>query len=801
MSLRSISRPFVFLVAISASVQIFAADGSGHFIVECVTDCSAVAAQVSQLGGQVTERFNNVAAIAVSVPAGKAAAVRGIAGVASVAKDATLSAPRPARTTAIPRAESGEVRVLPSQELSAFVAKRPANYNFNNLLTGADALHAEGILGEGVVVAVIDSGTANNRIIVPALAGSVIGGENFVDWPPDEPSATSTKNNDHGTMVGAMIAAHVLIGVPNTSRFVQSLLTHAPDSVIPVDDVRSLVPMIGTAPGASIYALKVFGAGSEGASTSTILAAMDRALTLKRNFKRGVPVTPVAGDGSEDNPFVYDALDIKVVNMSLGGPSLIPGLSVDDVLTREMLQEGITVVIAAGNEGPAAMTIGSPASGVGALSVGAANSAMHDRIWYDLALGLGAGLLYRPNDNLTTSYFSSRGPTADGRDGVHVLANGYSSFTQGADGSFAWVDGTSFATPTVSGAAALLWAAVPQASGAGVRSALIRGADDELLQDKSKKIDQGSGFINLPKSLAKLQAGDVSETIPKLPELGRTPQLIAKNIDDSDLEIVKFRRGRFSEKVELVPGQVAHFALPADLNTERFEIRISGITPELPQEQQNAVWGDDLFVVLVDAPTGFNELREEAFINGDTEYTIDKPQSGLLRLALGGDWTNAGKVSAKLDIVERRGRIGAPAAAKSVRDGQTDYYSLTIPAGVTAAQFQLAWNYDWHFYPAMDIDLYLIDPDDRTYVVWDPLGYPIFQGATLAAPERIEVPNPKPGVWTVVVDGYDLYGFRDRYRVWAADQSGQSFTLISQPPRADGLPPISPPPAPPISAP
>jgi len=781
MSLRSSSKPCVFLITIFASVHAFAAEDPGRFIVECATECSAVAAQITSLGGQVTERFNNVPAIAVSVPAGKTAAVRGITGVASIAKDATLSAPRPARRAVIPRSETGPVQVLPSQELSAFVGKRPANYNFNNLLTGADALHAEGNIGEGVVVAVIDSGTANNPAVVPALSGSVIGGESFVDLL-GEPSATSTHNDDHGTMVGAMIAAHVLFELPNTSRLVQSLLTHAPDSVIPSDATHSLVPMIGTAPGASIYALKVFGAGSEETSMSTVLAAMDRVLTLKRNFNLGVPVTPVAGDGSEDNPFVYDALDIKVVNMSLGGPSFLPGLSVDDVLTREMLKEGITVVTAASNEGPAAMTIGSPASGVGSLSVGAANSAIHDRIWYDLAYGLGAGVLYRPNDVLQTSYFSSRGPTADGRDGVHVLANGYSSFTQGADGGIAWVDGTSFATPTVSGAAALLWAAVPQASGAGVRSALIRGADDELLQDKSKKIDQGNGFINIPASLAKLQAGAVSEAIPPLPELGRTPQLIAKNIDDSDLKIVQFHRGKFSTGVELVPGQVAHFALPADLNTERFEIRITGITPELPAEQQNTVLGDALVVVLVDAPTGFNEMRVEDFINSDAEYTIEKPQSGLLRLAVGGVWTNAGKVSARLEIVERRGRSGAPAATMSVRDGQMDYYSLVVPVGTTVAQFQLAWNYDWHFYPAMDIDLYLIDPDGEYYWVLDDWGFAILPGVSLAAPERVTVPNPKPGVWTLAVDGYDLYGYRDRYRLWAADQSGQAFELTRQPP-------------------
>ena len=791
MTLRTICSCLFFIATTLVTAQAFATDDSGRFIVECATQCTGVASQITGLGGKVTERFDNVPAIAVSIPADKSAALRAIIGVSSIAKDVTVNVPKPKRRTVIPSSDIGPPQVLPGTQISAFVGRRPANYNFNNLLTGAEALHANGIIGEGVVVAVIDTGTANNPDVVPALSDSVIGGENFVDWP-DEPSATSTHNDNHGTMVGAMIAAHVLFKLPNSSPLVQSLLAHAPDSVIPSDDdAHSLVPMIGTAPGASIYALKVFPADGDGASVSTVLAAMDRALTLKRNFKHGMPVTPVAGDGSEDNPYVYDALDIKVVNMSLGGPSVFPGLSVDDVLTREMLKEGITVVTAAGNEGPAAMTIGSPASGVGSLSVGAANSAIHDRIWYDLARGLGAGLLYRPNDAMQTSNFSSRGPTADGRDGVHVLANGYSSFTQGADGYVAWVDGTSFATPTVSGAAALLWAAMPKASGAAVRSALILGADDELLQDESREIDQGHGFIDIPRSLAKLQRGNISDDIPPLPKLRKTPQSVAKNIEDSDLKIVKFRKNRFSTKVELVPGQVAHFALPAHLDTERFTISISNIKPELPPDQQNLIWGDDLIVTLVDAPTGTNELLIDDFLASDALFNIEKPQSGLLRLAVSGDWSNAGKVSARLEIVERRTRLGAADAAGNIRDGQTEYYSVSVPTGVTEAQFQLAWKYDWGYYPAMDIDLFLIDPDDRTYVIWDAFGYPYFPGATLASPERITVPNPKPGKWTVVIDGYDLYGFRDSYRLWATDQSGKDFTLTRLPPREGGLPPIA----------
>lgn len=60
------------------------------------------------------------------------------------------------------------------------------------------------------------------------------------------------------------------------------------------------------------------------------------------------------------------------------------------------------------------------------------------------------------------SYFSSRGPTADGRIKPDVVALGSSIHVIGSDGDIEQASGTSFAGPVMSGMAACLWQAYPQ---------------------------------------------------------------------------------------------------------------------------------------------------------------------------------------------------------------------------------------------------------------------------------------------------------------------------------------------------
>jgi subtilisin family serine protease len=740
-----------------------------NVVIQCSSDCGAVAQQINSVGGDVYRSYKNIAAIAATVPAHIVRQLETSGRIKTISKDILVAQPSPRQAINL-RNVTGPASIsrinLNTSAIRNYLPYLPRNYNFNNSLTGATDLHSRDITGRDIIVAVIDTGTANNADIVPALAGSVIGGENFIDLP-NEPSATSTLNDPHGTWVSSMIAAHLGIVAPNDTPLVQSLLTHAPDSVLPYTDTESLIPMLGSAPESSIYALKVFAVEGDGTPVSVIIEAMDRVLTLKRNYNRGVPSQPVAGDGSEDNPFVYDSLNIQVVNLSLGGPTLFPAYGLEDLLALAMLEEGITVVSAAGNEGFAAITGGSPGTSVGSLTVGALNTPRHERILRDLQFGPGTGIAFRPNDAIQVAPFSSRGPTADGRVGLHVMTNGFASFVQGADGDITLISGTSFASPTTAGAAALLWQARPDANAHQIRTALMTSASVAALTNyRSLPIDRGNGLLDLPAALVKLEEDSFTPAAPALPRISDEPSKVKRNIQPLNLNVIELTAEQpFTTAVSLNPGEVAHFFFESDLKTEQVRVRIRDYQASLPLDQQNQIFGDAFFLTLLDAPTSINDILLDERVEADSEFSITQPQSGILRLALMGDWTNAGSVSATLEVTTVERELARKFVEGKLRDEESDIFEVRVNNSVTTLNFELAWEADWGQYPPHDIDLILFDPD----------GTPYFDGATLDVPERVSIENPVSGSWTIVVTGFMLHGFQDEYELRVTDQNNNSL--------------------------
>jgi subtilisin family serine protease len=740
-------------------------------IVRATRPYDSVKNAIRGLGGEIIYEYENLDAIAVTVPEDKLLSLSALVGASVLYKDVSIRAPEPPRIPGgVPAKGITLLKLTPQgttqlngDDLAALGATLGTNTTYNNPFTGAAQLHANGIRGKGVVVAVMDSGVANSPKVV-SLAGSVIGGETFV---PSDPvaSATSSLNIPHGTQVGSLIAAHAGFIFGNNSSLVQSLLIHAAGSVIRCPNRRfpscsagqSVVPMIGAAPEAQIYAVKVFDSLGNGAPKSRFIAAMDRLITLRRNFDRGRPSVPVNTPcGTEDNPCKFNSLNVQVANMSLGGPTLFAGRELEDELTVTMIKAGIVPVVSAGNEGSAAMTVGSPATGFGALAVGAANTVLQERVYRDVQFGVGVGDLFRPTTHQQTADFSSRGPTADGRIDPELISSGFGNYTQAADGSITFVLGTSFSAPTASGVAALLFGAVRagSATAAEVRNALVDGANGSLIGDGSGPIDQGNGYLNAVAALNRLRSGRAGDDIP-----GSNPsESVADNIRDLGFKPVKFQNRVFSTRIQnLRPGQVAHFFIETRDEVNRLVFRLRNITPQLPPDKQNQIFGDDLIVRIMDASTSAFLPKVDEFIATDSAFTLDEPQTGLVRIAVQGDWTNAGRISTDLVIEKSRRPLQPESAEGKISQQEQIEFRVNMPAGKSNATFELFWDNDWSKYPTNDLDMIVCPPDSACSLA----------GSSLSSPERAVFQNPVSGAWRVFVNGFTLNTRTDKFKLRA----------------------------------
>jgi serine protease AprX len=125
---------------------------------------------------------------------------------------------------------------------------------------------------------------------------------------------------------------------------------------------------------------------------------------------------------------------------------------------------GMIIVTAIGNEGPGESSLWSPADAEGVISVGSVDSEMR------------------------VSYFSSRGPTADGRIKPDIVALGQSCALAALNGGLRYGTGTSFATPQIAGGIALLRSAFP-----AWRREDIMAAFQKHSQEKEKSNEIGWG--------------------------------------------------------------------------------------------------------------------------------------------------------------------------------------------------------------------------------------------------------------------------------------------------------------------
>ena len=701
---------------------------------------------IQKAGGQVSYQYRYINAVAADVPEQALQSIQKLLPLGSVQKDLISDLPRPARDPGgnplIAEGQADSSESLDAAGLAALADFAPNAYLFNNTMMNLDAVHANGYYGQGMKVAVIDTGI---RPFFPNLNldGSVIGGEDLVG---DGMGYSNNLNDGHGTFVGGMISANVVFRFPTNSSFLAAVQSYCPSCVLPGPAPYMSIPMIGSAPLSSIYALRIIPPGS-GTPMSRMLAAMERVVTLRDNYDHGMPETKNP-DGS------YSALNIKVCNMSVGGATTYPGRSVLDEMTQVVLDHDILLSISAGNAGPSGTTGGSPGSGFGSLTVGAASTATHERILRDLQYGSGVGLLFRPFDGTETAYFSSRGPTADGRTSPDLVANGMASFGQGFASSASGISiasGTSFSSPSVAGVAAILRQAVPGATARQIRNALIMTANPSLLEDGSGKFDRGAGYVDGKAALDLLKTGQVPDT-PGIEGLTNVDVKVNYKLGAK----IKTYSGKVDTRhvTDLLPGQRFETYYSVTPNTAAVVVTVLDVIPGSPQ---NAFFGDD--VLLTVHSSKYTAIGEGDYIFSQYttggEFIINKPEPGVMRITLTGDWTNASPLAlAKVNIYSWNETTSGKTSKGPIANGDVFAFAFKIPAGATKLNAQLEWGWNWAMYPVNDIDLYLINPN----------GELIITGATLNSPEKVEISDPPPGDWTAIIYGYEVHN-ADTYKL------------------------------------
>jgi len=736
-------------------------DGQIKVLVETNSiDYSEVVNDINSLGGTVRFQFKYVKGLAATIPRSAILALASNEDIVRISldqdvqpaiKDLIEIAKAKERGSDLYDAALGLVTPLEVEGME-LVPATPELVNsldpdlyFNAFALGATPIWPSTSFGSGGLVAIIDTGIFSGHFLFssPFIDGlpTVVGGK---DLSPDVGGPfegfDSLTNFWHGSHVAGILLGHGAILLPATSLFFQSI---AENTGLPFPDAPSppfppgfkIVPLFGIAPDAQAYVIKIFPHTGAGVPSSVVIAGIEHAIDRKTGA-------------------VPPALDIDVINMSLGGPTLFDGRDLLDQAVDAATAAGITVVSSAGNDGPARNTISSPGSAETGLAVSAAAHPVETRVFWDLTVGeLGIGEDLFTSNTPQIIFFSSRGPTSDGRAKPDVASTGVfvlsacpgSTCDGGGSNTIAFVSGTSMSAPGVSGAIALLnaFADANPASFAATTpedfKQAIKGGAIPLAGYVSE--DQGSGLLNAANALAHLQAqqvaGDLGDVAPALPAL---PVPLA---DISTLPFVG--EGDFEVSVSnLAPGFHQTFIFASTVATDEIEIRVNNVvfglnnplginslevyvqsvhrtTFDYYVDSANVFPGDDARFSITDDET----VVEEASPSFTQSHVIEP---GFIKIVVENDWTSADVASADIEI-----DVAAeePPDPDQILSGTIETGDVIILGPFDLEEgtvLELSWDRDWSQYPSSDIDMLLVS--FTPFLV-------ISDGVTLNSPERV----------------------------------------------------------------
>lgn len=305
---------------------------------------------------------------------------------------------------------------------------------------------------DDIVIAVIDSGIDPNHVDLGP--GKIIGWNDLINNQPNSYDEAGSPCNGHGTHVASIAAGE---GDGNTAYK-------------------------GVAPGAALVGVKVLtqdGAYCSG-PTSTIIAGVQWIIDNKNTY------------------------GIELANMSIGGSGCSDGTDSLSAIVNTAVDNGIVMMVAAGNEGPGLCSISSPAAAEKAITVGA----MADVTPANNSTTVSCGAL--PYRGFYLACFSSRGPTFDFRDKPDVVSPGVfiNAAQAGTTNGYTEKRGTSMSAPFVAGTVALMLDANLALTPSQIKSIIESTASD--WDSTGKDWDYGSGRLQAHNAVESAAGGSGS---------------------------------------------------------------------------------------------------------------------------------------------------------------------------------------------------------------------------------------------------------------------------------------------------